>query len=332
VYHPIKDTHASPSGAILPENQHFPRTEGQRDHGGCLVKLDTPETERCQLQVDASAEEHGTTGSDPHGAKESFAPDQAVSSTANPAGLPKGASSTCTPTTSSCDPGPARRVSTKLDTPSPAERGTRTSDTPFIAKAVTNCTPPCPKGLPFCETLPTIDSPGAPDKGAHWVHTFQGCLLSEHPSGCNEGCESGSHPPRGAHSMSPLEGVDETDTLSSSTDERDQKGRDTETPLAGGQRFDTANTPGDAITSPFSGLPVHEMDTKGYLCSRHPFSRTSSTCTKGTDKPSTLSRFTPHQRRGRVRWLISTRVTELELSLVACYRLGLNPLRSEVLL
>ncbi len=322
--------HASPSGAILPENHHFPRTERQRDQGGCLVKLNTPETGGCQLQVDASTTKGGSSASDPQGAKEeSFTPDQAVSSTANPE-LPKGASLTCNPhaTSSTCGPDQARRVSTKLD---------------FLEKTERGVTSHCSKGLPFCETLPTIDSPGSPDKGVHWVHTSQGCSLSEHRSGCKEGCESGSHPLRGAHSMVPLEGVDETDTPSPG----DRKGRGTGTPLAGGKGVDTANTHGPdemdrvelkvptpqrrAITLPPSDLPVHEMGTKASLGSGYLLRRASSACTKGMSERRTLSRFTPDQRRERVRQLISTRVAELELSLVACYRLGLNPLRSEVL-
>ena len=40
---PSKLTHASPSGAILPENHHFPRHEGQPDHGGCSAEWNTSE-------------------------------------------------------------------------------------------------------------------------------------------------------------------------------------------------------------------------------------------------------------------------------------------------
>src|SRR5690606_29595301 len=61
---------------------------------------------------------------------------------------------------------------------------------------------------------------------------------------------------KGTHSMRPL---------SPSTDEQEAKGRDTGTPLASGKGVDTVNPPGDAIASPPTGLPVHEMNTKGYL-------------------------------------------------------------------
>lgn len=72
--------HASPSGAILPENHHFPRHGGQEDYS----PGNSSDREGCQLQVVTPITKGGSSSSDPT---------ENVSST----DTPRDATSTCTP-------------------------------------------------------------------------------------------------------------------------------------------------------------------------------------------------------------------------------------------
>lgn len=140
--------HASPSGAILPENHHFPRHEGQLDHGRCQLKVDTSTS----VEV-LSLTEHP------------FEPGEGGSLTSIPTGgtlsadpHPKGVQGSCTP----------QKVVPQQDNskcrPRSLKGGTSSSD-PTVGNAARRYTPArCAKGLSKCETLR--------GKGVHSANTL----------------------------------------------------------------------------------------------------------------------------------------------------------------
>ena len=148
--YPLPTKHTpSPSGAILPENHHFPRHEGQLDHG------------RRQLEVDTS------TGG------------RVYSLTEHPLEPGKGGSLTSIPTggTLCADPRPKgvqgswipQKVVPQQDNPKCRPRslkgGTSSSD-PTVGNAARRYPPArCAKGLSKCETLGR--------KGVHSANTLR---------------------------------------------------------------------------------------------------------------------------------------------------------------
>ena len=129
---PAKNQHASPSGAILPENHHFPRHEGQEDYS----PGNSSDREGCQLQVVTPITKGGSSSSDPT---------EDVSSTDTPSGT----SSTCTLDPKGVD---------QTDTPPTVAHFADT-----LKGATSTCTPD-PKGVHQADTLPVddIDTKGPP--------------------------------------------------------------------------------------------------------------------------------------------------------------------------
>lgn len=160
--YPLPTKHTpSPSGAILPENHHFPRHEGQLDHGRRQLEVDTSTGGRVYsltehpLEPRESQSKAGSLTSIPTGG---------ISSTDHPKSanllhtLCQGGQGSCAP----------QKVVPHQDSPKSRSRslkgGTSSSDPTVGGVARRHPLARCAKGLPKCETLR--------GKGVHSANTL----------------------------------------------------------------------------------------------------------------------------------------------------------------